>query len=103
MKALLILPLIALTGCTGGGVAAGGVLGAITTAIGVANQVVADGQLVCNIGSSYYAMSNALGQPVLVTGQTADAVKAVCAEFNLLSTPVAPPPAATVLPATVKS
>ena len=102
MKILMVLPILGLAGCAVGAAGTGGVIGAATTAIGLTNQVVSTAQLVCNIGSAYYAVNDQLGNPVLVSGKAEADVKALCPIINGLPTvPVAPPAAAVVTPATV--
>ena len=102
MKRLFpIVGLFALSGCAaaagGGGVAVGSLLGGM----GLAQQVVEAGQLVCFADGIYAAMSTPVATPISVKDQTAAFVAGVCAAWNPTAIPVAPPAAAVVVPATV--
>lgn len=99
-----ILPLIAalsLGGCTLGAAGGGTLAGALASSVGLSNDVVQAGQLVCFADGVYAAMNTPVAAPVTVTGQAAEFVQAACAAWKPGATPVAPPAGATVVAATI--
>ena len=102
MKSILILAsALALSGCALGAGGAGTVAGGLAASLGLAQNVVAAGQLVCTADGIYAALSTPVADPISVKDQTAAFVQAACATWKPNAMPVAPPAGAVVVAATV--
>lgn len=100
-KIFVLIGSLGLAGCAAGAAGGGTVAGALLSSVGLAQQVVQAGQLVCTADGIYAALSTPVATPITVTDQTAAFVQAVCAAWKPNATPVAPPAGADVKAATV--